>query len=50
MSGEELQSRFHDPLAAAHQLDFAQCFSDKSLQQWQVSQNQKMNCSMTDLL
>jgi hypothetical protein len=36
-------------LAAAHQLDFALCVSGKSLQ-WQVSQNQKENCSMTDLL
>jgi len=49
MSREELQSRFHDSLLQAHQLDFVQCVSDKSLQ-WRVSQNKKKNCSVTDLL
>jgi hypothetical protein len=43
MSREELQVA-----AAAHQLDFAPGVSDKSLE-WQVSQNEKKNCSMTEL-
>jgi hypothetical protein len=48
MSHEELQSRFHDPLLQPIS-SISPSVSGKSLQ-WQVSPNQKKNCSMTDLL